>query len=301
MATTSDQPVPEPIGLLPRLGGTLHSIGWRAVRTLTGATDIPVLNGSPAEPPPDQPEGALFQIARQVRAAAIGPAGRRVDYATLAQSDSYRELRSLTAALSICRLQDLGDSHDRLAFWINLYNVLVLDAIIHFRVEERVGQSLFQKAAYDVCGHRFSADDIEHGVLRKNRPHPAYRLRPFGRGDPRRAAMLPRLDPRIHFALNCGARSCPPIAFYRGPQIGEQLATATATFIAGGGVQIDPAAKTLSLSRIFLWYQSDFGGREGLLELIADHLKDEEGAALVRSGQLRVRYQPYDWSVNRLF
>jgi hypothetical protein len=69
---------------------------------------------------------------------------------------------------------------------------------------------------YNIGGAVYSLDDIEHGVLRANRGHPAAGGRPqFGPEDPRRRGLVVQeLDPRIHFALNCGARSCPPIRVY---------------------------------------------------------------------------------------
>jgi hypothetical protein len=60
---------------------------------------------------------------------------------------------------------------------------------------------------------QYSLDDIEHGCLRANQPHPGTGARTFEAGDPRLAAIggaaaLPAADARVHFALVCGARSC---------------------------------------------------------------------------------------------
>ena len=100
-------------------------------------------------------------------------------------------------------------------------------------------------------------------------------------------------DPRVHFALVCGARSCPPIAAYEAERLDQQLDQAANTFIAGGGAQYEPDSRTLSISRIFKWYQRDFGGRQGVLDTIAKHLSSSSDLS-----QARVRYQSYDWSVN---
>jgi hypothetical protein len=100
-------------------------------------------------------------------------------------------------------------------------------------------------------------------------------------------------DPRIHFALVCGARSCPPIASYSGENLDEQLEKAASAFINGIGVQFDPDGRTLSLSRIFKWYAGDFGGREGVLQLVNKYRETSEDIA-----SARIQYMPYDWSVN---
>jgi Protein of unknown function, DUF547 len=69
--------------------------------------------------------------------------------------------------------------------------------------------------SYAVGGHVFSLDDIEHGILRCNRKHPTSGFVAFGPGDLRLPFALPLpVDPRIHFALNCGAKGCPAIRAY---------------------------------------------------------------------------------------
>ena len=86
--------------------------------------------------------------------------------------------------------------------------------------------------AYKIGGQVFNLDEIEHGVLRSNRGknwyfikffennylswpgHPSAGKPEFSDSDPRHKMALTSLDPRIHFALNCGASSCPPIRIY---------------------------------------------------------------------------------------
>jgi len=73
----------------------------------------------------------------------------------------------------------------------------------------------YASISYAIAGAVYSLNDIENGVLRSNRVSAVPLTRPpFGMEDPRLAIMLPQCDPRIHFALNCGANSCPPIAVY---------------------------------------------------------------------------------------
>lgn len=278
----------------------MHTWLWGLIHLLAGARSGAILNrDAPATVPP-WPDQALYRAAQEVKSISVDEAGKRVDYAGLSQSPSYQKLREITGALPLCQLEDLGDEADRLAFWINLYNSLILDAVVCYGIEGGIPLTLFQRAAYNVCGRRFSADDIEHGVLRGNRPHPVFWLRPFGPHDPRQRAVIDDPDPRIHFALNCGARSCPPVDFYQGEKIEGQLELATRSFVQSGGVEVSPKAGVLRLSQIFRWYQGDFGGRQGVLDFVADHWWDSEEADLIRSGNLRLEYLPYDWSVNAL-
>ena len=105
-------------------------------------------------------------------------------------------------------------------------------------------------------------DEIEHGVLRMNKGHPNAGRQEFEDADPRTQVALTSLDPRIHFALNCGARSCPPIRVYTEDRIEAQLDTASRSFLDQEVSLIkDPVTGkwTLELSKLFLWYGEDFG------------------------------------------
>jgi len=167
----------------------------------------------------------LRRIVNALKAEAYDTEHGRVDYARLCASPTYAEY-----CLCARRLQSFDpamlDSHaERLAFWINLYNALVVDAVIRFEVKRSVNEApgFFWRAAYNIGGQRYCSFDIEYGILRANAPHPAIPGPHFGARDPRRRYSLERLDPRIHFALVCAARSCPPIAVYDAAGIDQQL------------------------------------------------------------------------------
>ena len=254
-----------------------------------------LLNPEPPEGDLENPARNLREIANDMRARAISPDTGEVDYSKLAQSETYARFRTFTRALPSCTKDDLGDRPQQIAFWINLYNALILHGVIHYKVSGSMLRDIgfFRRVAYYVGGMRFSADDIEHGVLRGNRHHPYFPFPQFARDDPRLMMSIEDPDPRVHFALVCGARSCPPISAYDGEQLDTQLDQAAATFINGIGAHFDPGGPTLSLSRIFKWYAGDFGGREGVLRLVNEYLDTREDIT-----GARVRYLPYDWSVN---
>lgn len=272
----------------------------RLIDRLLGVDPDEVLNDGPPLPAPRDLGRRLRQVANEIRAQALDPETGAVHYDRLAASPAYAALRDLTRALPTCRPETLGDRPHRLAFFINLYNVLILDALLRYRPQGSLleDRGFFRRAAYNLGGLRFSADDIEHGVLRGNRRHPFLPLPPFGPGDPRLRVAVRPPDPRIHFALVCGARSCPPIAFYDGERIESQLDQAASAFINGAGARYEPESGTLWLSRIFRWYQGDFGGRAGVLATVARYTTDDRLRASLAQGRVRVRYLPYDWSVN---
>ncbi len=250
----------------------------------------------------------MRQAINRMKAEAFDAQSGRVDYAYLRQSEVYRRYRAECAAqLHALDLDALVTREQRLAFWINLYNALVIDAVIAFGVKRSVSEvrggilGFFRRAAYDVGGMRFSCDDIEHGILRANQGHPYVPGPHFAPRDPRRVHALDTIEPCLHFALNCASRSCPPIAAYDADQIDAQLERAARTFVNGGGCQIDPASGTIHLSRIFQWYASDFGGRRGVLDFIDQHLEAGEKRAWLSENAegATIRYQKYDWRVNQ--
>ena len=243
----------------------------------------------------------------QIKAEAISTDGSQVDYSHLASSAIYQEFRTLVDHLSGFEYRSLSSREEKLAFWINLYNALVVDAVIQENVKQSVTESwlgilsFFEKAAYRVGGERFSLTDIEHGVLRANRGFPYFPGPHFSTRDSRREAVITDLDPRIHFALNCASRSCPPIGVYTSERIDQQLDLAARSFI-NGDTKIDPQKKELSVSRIFAWYKNDFGGNQGIIHILYKYLDSlpDLGRKEEILASYQLRFRSYDWGLNRL-
>ena len=244
----------------------------------------------------------LFAAVQAMKAEAYDRACNCFDYARLTGSETYARFRACTARLLEFDPSVLRGRQERLAFWINLYNALIVDAVIAFRLKESVREDrgFFRRAAYIVGGLRYSADDIEHGILRGNRRHfhPAILLPQFAPDDPRLPLSLESPDPRIHYALVCASRSCPPIAAYRPERIDEQLDLACSTFVNGGGVHLEDGGR-LCLSPIFRWYRRDFGGYEGVREFVLRYLDHGQARALLEDGR-RLAFYQYDWSLNQV-
>lgn len=291
-----------------QLDGTrwIHRLLWR----FYGIRPESVLNGGPIPEaaPGSLPVAAdLYRTAKALQAAAFDPLSGRLDYSGLSGSPLFVEYRLCARRLQTFDPATLPSHEARLAFWINLYNALIIDAIITFGVKQSVQdiQGFFWRAAYNVGGRRYSAHDIEHGILRANSAHPAIPGRHYGPRDPRRQYSLTKLDGRLHFSLVCAARSCPPITIYDADQIDAQLELATRTFVNGGGVTLDPQAKVIWLSKIFQWYAPDFGAsplgfgrRQPLLNFLAPYVAGAVSQATFRACGWHVRFRPYDWRLN---
>ena len=241
-----------------------------------------------------------------MKIAAMVEDGTAVNYTLLRNNPAYIDFQKESSP----RLRgfdpaSLSLRQEKMAFWINLYNALVLDAVIHFGVQRSVTEgklgvvAFFRRAAYNVNGYRVSADDIEHGILRSNKGNPYIPGAHFGDTDPRQKWVLSPLDVRIHFALNCASRSCPPIQTYSADRLELQLEMAARNFV-NNQVKTDPDRQTITASAIFRWYQGDFGGRKGVLKFIADHLPEDDRREWLVDHQktVRIRYEPYDWGLN---
>jgi hypothetical protein len=238
-----------------------------------------------------------------------------VNYQQVAASDAYAATRALTAALRVADLRALSSDSEKLAFWINLYNFLVLDAVIQLGVKQSVTKvrGFFDRIGYHIGGHFFSAHDIEQGILRANAGHPALPGPQFPPKSPLVEYTVSRLDFRIHFALNCGAQSCPPIAFYDGDCIHAQLDLAARSFLNSSEVEVDMQKREVALSKILQWFAVDFGAAprvalgfgdtSPILRSIAPFITDDERRNFLENeaGSVNVTFKPYDWSLNRFY
>jgi Protein of unknown function, DUF547 len=222
--------------------------------------------------------------------------GGRVDYAAL-QEDSVR-LRSYLADLAATAPETIAkaDGQAQLAFWINAYNACMLKQVIeHYSIERAAFRHLatgsttarassvrdisgvFKRQHCRVAGALRSQDDIEHGILR-----------PMG-------------DPRIHFAINCAARSCPALApeAYVPEQLDQQLDAAVHRFVETDTqlriVMGDRPA--LQVNKILDWYSKDFGGAEGVKQFFARYLPPN-AVTYVQRADVRLRFFDYDWTLN---
>jgi len=179
---------------------------------------------------------------------------------------------------------------DQLAFLINAYNAIVIQQVIDdypiqrspnpaalVRPANSVWQidGFFDGLEHRLLGTQLTLDKIEHEWLR---------------------AKLK--EPRIHFALVCAARSCPPLRTeaYHGGRLDEQLDDQARKFL-NDRERNRFGSDSAELSEIFKWFGEDFGGEKGLRGYLARYLNPEL-AQRVRKGSYKIRYVEYDWMLN---
>jgi hypothetical protein len=212
---------------------------------------------------------------------------RGMDYAHLKANDATT-LQRVRQTLGRVAVPSLTPKQ-QLAYWINLYNVNVVATVVEH---------------YPVSSIRDISTDliIRLNVFKKDTV-------PFGNGlIPLNTIENDKLrggfhDPRIHFAINCAARSCPPIRrkAYDGAHVDEQLDDQVRTFMKGPGLRIDQrdGDTIVHTTKVMDWFSGDFekwGG--GKLAFIRRYVPPEKTRLIPTTGRVRFEFDDYDWALN---
>ena len=209
-------------------------------------------------------------------------AGTRVDYAGLRQDPAWRRL---VGTLEASDPGALSGRNQRLAFWINAYNILAIDWLVRegpaasIRDLGSLVQPVWKKPAGRIGGHPVTLDQIENETLR-----------PLG-------------EPRIHFAIVCASTSCPSLRRepFRAGELERQLDDQARSFLANPhkGLVIDRERGKLRVSKIFDWFDEDFGKEEGTVAFLTRYASAADWIWLVKHAHRpHLGFLPYDWNVN---
>ncbi len=174
-------------------------------------------------------------------------------------------------------VESLISREEKLAFYINCYNILALKMVVdHWPMEsiKDVG-SLFSpvwgKVAGIIGGKQVSLDDIENSIIR-----------PMG-------------EPRIHFAIVCASVSCPDLRTepYTAEKLQLQLDEQVHVFLHNNKKGLWVGGKTIHISKIFDWFENDFTKAGGIETFIRRHRPTIPNLAIDTDID-------YDWSVNAI-
>jgi hypothetical protein len=212
-----------------------------------------------------------------------------MNYKALKAQDAgtLKRLREQMAAVDVKSLPKV----DQLAYWINLYNISVVGTVVDSYPIESIKDlstdpiirlNIFKKPVVKTREGMLSLNDIENVKIREGFK-----------------------DPRIHFAINCAAESCPTIRTepYAGSKVGQQLDDQSSKFLNGPkGVRLedDSGELTLHTSKVMDWFGEDFqkwgGGQLAFLRkhLSADKVKKIDAA----KGKVDIEYDDYSWKLN---
>lgn len=195
-----------------------------------------------------------------------------VNYEAIKENpEPLREIIEMLKNFDVAQLSDDGEK----AFWIDAYNVLVIDAVVqHYPIDSPMDVGgFFDRRKHKVAEEALTLNDIENIKLRKR----------FG-------------DARIHFALVCAAQSCPPLVprAYTPANVDSLLEARTrANLNDPQFIRVDPEARTVRISEIFKWYREDFVTEDqGVLDYINRYRDDKIPESY------EVDYYTYDWNLN---
>lgn len=201
-----------------------------------------------------------------------------VDYG--AWKDAPGDRRALGAYLA--RVAEPAESPatgaERAATLINAYNALTIAWILdHYPAASiRALADSFTAPRHTVGGRKVSLDQIEHEALR------------------------PQVGYRVHAALVCAARSCPPLRreAFAAATLDAQLDAAMATWLGREDLNAYDASRGVArLSSIFDWFKDDFMKAGGVSEVLRRH-GPPAARSLAARPDVKVEYLPYDWSLN---
>lgn len=213
----------------------------------------------------------------------------KVDYPGIKADERFQ--------LYIAQLQRTDTSmirpEEKMAFWINVYNAYTIKIVTDYYpigsimdlntggklIAFLFGMTVWDKDWVFVGNVTTSLNTIEHKILR-----------PMG-------------DARVHFALVCAARSCPPLRpeAYDSEELGDQLNDQGRIFLAESSKnRVDVAGRKVYLSKIFDWYEEDFVTKGAtVLDFIIPFLSPDLRTLIQANQQeFEIGYSEYDWSLN---
>jgi Protein of unknown function, DUF547 len=173
-------------------------------------------------------------------------------------------------------------SNEKLAYWINAYNAFTIKLVLNHSSQKiesikDIGDKIkipFINTPWDIKfinigGKKMDLNNIEHGIIRKQ----------FN-------------EPRIHFALVCAAKSCPPLRneAFLGEKLDKQL-DSQATAFFNDKTKNEISENRLALSKIMDWYGGDFKGISKI-EYINKYAKTKA------KKEAKITYKDYDWALN---
>jgi uncharacterized protein DUF547 len=249
---------------------------------------LPALLGLLPTPARAQEGPVDYSVWNQLLGKYYDP-GRGMNYKALKANDgpALQQLRQRMATVDVASLP----KNDQFAYWINLYNINVVGIVVdHYPVasirdistDPIVRLNVFKKVSVQAKKGAMSLNDVENDKIREGFK-----------------------DPRIHFAINCAAKSCPPIRTepYEGAKINDQLDDQVRKFLAGpNGARIEKKGVqvVLHVTKILDWFSADFqkwgGGQIAFLKrFVPPDIRKQMDAA---GSQIDLKFDDYDWKLN---
>jgi hypothetical protein len=187
--------------------------------------------------------------------------------------------------------KQLDNDKKRLTFFINVYNAFTHNALTKNPEQYKDRSKFFKSEQFVIAGNKVNLDIIEHGFLRRSAVK--WSLGLFGKLFPPKLERTFRVDDvnwRIHFALNCGAKSCPPVVVYKLKTIDEQLEKSAKSYFIKNS-SYDKKSNILKVPSLMSWFRGDFGNKSGTKKIA------KKFGVLPQDAKLGIEYLDYDWTL----
>lgn len=234
-----------------------------------------------------------FSIANTKDSLELDPIKTSQDFLYAARTgDSTEQFTAELKNLDVGNLAaGLNSDTKKIAFWLNIYNGFTQVILTKNPDQYKTRTAFFSSKQINIAGNLMSLDFIEHGILRHSKVKWAEGY--IGKLFPsklEKELRVGKLDYRIHFALNCGAKSCPPIAFYTPEELGSQLDVAVKTYLKGE-CEYDKATNIVKVPALMGWFRGDFGGKIGMIKILVENKIIPEGT------KPKIKFKSYDWTL----
>jgi hypothetical protein len=201
----------------------------------------------------------------------------QVAYGAWARAEADRAaLKSYVDAVGLARVEGKSEA-SRLAFYINAYNAIVLNAVLEKWPIESVMkvEGFFTAEKHRVANEEMTLDDLEHNKIIR----------------------VQFAEPRIHFVLVCAAKSCPPLlrTAMTEANLEQTLEAATRTFI---GAATRRQGDKVITSQLFNWFRQDFEKNAGSVPAYLAKYTEGQTQELLATDKVTIEFSDYDWAVN---
>jgi hypothetical protein len=194
----------------------------------------------------------------------------KVNY--VGMKSKLNEIQSYISNLESLSNQSTWSKNEKLAYWINLYNAATVRLIVQSYPTSSItninGGKPWDKKVVTISGKAYSLNQIENDIIR-----PKFK------------------EPRIHFAVNCAAVSCPKImnSAFTADNLNYQLTKQAKAFINGSKNSITEGS--IEISKIFEWYAVDFGSS------VIEYLNKYSTTTI--NSDATITYKAYNWDLNK--
>lgn len=205
--------------------------------------------------------------------------------------ESYeKEVKVLAESTLEELVEELKTDHQKIAFWVNIYNSFIQISLSENPKLYEDKSKFFSEGRIKIAGETLSFDDIEHGIIRKSKIKISLGyLRKWFRPKWERKLRVQHLDWRIHFALNCGAKSCPPVAIYTPNGLDKEFNFMTTEYLKEQ-TTYNKSTKTAASVALFSWFRGDFGGKSGARKILFEY-------GITPEKPKKLDFKSYDWTL----